>query len=244
MFSDELTEAILEEKVTEDVIQAAIRKATIALKLTPVFMGSAYKNKGVQLLLDGVLDYLPEPRRGRERRARHRQRTRRQVAARGGSEGTARRARVQARGRSLRPAHLHARLPGHRSRRGDFIVNARTTEKLQGRPPRAHALRRDGRHRGPAPGDIVALFGIDCDSGDTFTDGTVNVAMTSMHVPEPVISLAIKPKDSKAQSRTCRRRSSASRRRTRRSARTSTRSRTRRSSRAWASSTSTSTSSA
>jgi elongation factor G len=59
MFSDELTEAMLEEKPTVDLIKAAIRKGTIELKLTPVFMGSAYKNKGVQPLLDGVIDYLP-----------------------------------------------------------------------------------------------------------------------------------------------------------------------------------------
>jgi elongation factor G len=48
-------------------------------------------------------------------------------------------------------------------------------------------------------GDIVAIFGIDCNSGDTFTDGTFNVAMTSMHVPDPVISLTVTPKDNKAQ---------------------------------------------
>ena len=48
-------------------------------------------------------------------------------------------------------------------------------------------------------GDIVALFGIDCASGDTFTDGRVRYAMTSMHVPAPVISLAVKPKDKKAE---------------------------------------------
>jgi elongation factor G len=47
-------------------------------------------------------------------------------------------------------------------------------------------------------GDIVALFGVECASGDTFTDGNINVAMTSMHIPEPVISLSIKPKDQKS----------------------------------------------
>ena len=47
-------------------------------------------------------------------------------------------------------------------------------------------------------GDIVALFGIDCASGDTFTDGTVQASMTSMFVPEPVIKLMIKPKDNKS----------------------------------------------
>jgi elongation factor G len=59
MFSDELTEAILEEKVTPEELIARVRKATIALQIAPVMMGSAYKNKGVQLLLDGVNRYLP-----------------------------------------------------------------------------------------------------------------------------------------------------------------------------------------
>jgi elongation factor G len=49
------------------------------------------------------------------------------------------------------------------------------------------------------PGDIVAIFGLDCHSGDTFTDGKVNVSMTSMHVPAPVISLSVKPLDNKSQ---------------------------------------------
>ncbi len=61
MFSDELTEAILEERVTEDLLHAAVRRGTIARQLTPVFLGSAYKNKGVQTLLDGVIRYLPNP---------------------------------------------------------------------------------------------------------------------------------------------------------------------------------------
>src|SRR3990172_593478 len=61
MFSDELTEAILEERVTEELIHAAVRRGTPALGLTPVFLGSAYKNKGVQPLLDAVNRYLPSP---------------------------------------------------------------------------------------------------------------------------------------------------------------------------------------
>ena len=61
MFSDELTEAILEERATEEIVVSALRKATIGLQVAPVMLGSAYKNKGVQLLLDAVNAYLPHP---------------------------------------------------------------------------------------------------------------------------------------------------------------------------------------
>src|SRR2546423_15376088 len=61
MYSDELMEAILEDKATPELIHEAIRKGTISLDLTPVFLGSAYKNKAVQPLLDAVTRYLPSP---------------------------------------------------------------------------------------------------------------------------------------------------------------------------------------
>ena len=61
MFSDELMEAVLEDKVTEGLIYDAVRQGTLARKMTPVFMGSAYHNKGVQPLLDAVVQYLPDP---------------------------------------------------------------------------------------------------------------------------------------------------------------------------------------
>src|SRR5262249_11537498 len=61
MYSDELMEAVLEDRATPEMIHAAIRKGTISLDLTPVFLGSAYKNKAVQPLLDAVTRYLPSP---------------------------------------------------------------------------------------------------------------------------------------------------------------------------------------
>jgi elongation factor G len=84
-------------------------------------------------------------------------------------------------------------------RKGDTITNTRTGKRTKvGRLIRMHADEMEDIESASA-GDIIALFGIDCASGDTFTDGTVSYAMTSMHVPAPVISLAIKPKDKKAE---------------------------------------------
>src|SRR3979411_260988 len=79
--------------------------------------------------------------------------------------------------------------------KGDFIVNARDQKKV--RLPRLARMHADEMHdieRAEA-GDIIALFGVDCASGDTFTDGSVKYTMTSMHVPDAVISLAIAPKE-------------------------------------------------
>src|SRR5262249_43411438 len=84
-------------------------------------------------------------------------------------------------------------------KKGDTIVNSRTGRDVKvGRLVRMHADEMEDIVDAGA-GDIVALFGIDCASGDTFTSGRISVTMTSMHVPDPVIHLRIKPKDKKAQ---------------------------------------------
>ena len=85
--------------------------------------------------------------------------------------------------------------------RGSGIINTRTKRRHKvGRLVRMHADEMEEIEAAGA-GDIVALFGIDCASGDTFTDGSVDVAMTAMHVPEPVVSLAVTPVDTKSQDR-------------------------------------------
>ena len=80
--------------------------------------------------------------------------------------------------------------------KGDFIVNCSSNLKKIKVPRlvRMHADEMEDIDSAEA-GDIVALFGVDCASGDTFTDGKVNYTMTSMHVPDAVISLAVEPKD-------------------------------------------------
>jgi elongation factor G len=80
-------------------------------------------------------------------------------------------------------------------KKGDFIVNARDGKRVKvPRLVRMHSDEMNEIDSGQA-GDIIALFGVDCSSGDTFTDGTVHYTMTSMHVPDAVISLAIAPKE-------------------------------------------------
>ncbi len=197
MFSDELTEAILEDRVTPQLVRSAIRRGTLEMKLTPVMMGSAYKNKGVQLLLDAVTYYLPCP-----------------------SDVTNEAIDLDKDGEpkvvlpsdpSLPAVALAFKLEDGRYgqltymrvyqgtlRKDDFITNTRTGKRVKvARLVRMHSDDKEDI-TDTCAGDIVAMFGIDCNSGDTFTAGP-NVAMTSMFVPEPVIKLAIKPSDQKAQ---------------------------------------------
>ena len=197
MFSDELTEAILEEHVTEDIIVAALRKATIGLQIAPVMMGSAYKNKGIQLLLDAVNAYLPHPG---------------DVVNRG-VDLDLEEAEVILESSPDKPLVMlsfkledgrygqlsYLRVYQGTLRKGLEITNTRTGKRHKvGRLVRMHADEMEEIDQSAA-GDIVAMFGVDCNSGDTFTDGTVNFAMSSMYVPDPVISLTVTPKDNKSQ---------------------------------------------
>ena len=197
MFSDELTEAILEERVTEELIRAAIRKGTIELKLTPVFMGSAYKNKAVQKLLDGVVDYLPDPTEVVNEAHDLTADEQKVVLSIDNEKPTVALAFKLEDGRYGQLTYL--RIYQGKLSRDMFITNMRTKKDHRiGRLVRMHADEMEDIDVAGS-GDIVAMFGIECNSGDTFTDGTVKLNMTSMHVPDPVISLSIKPVDSKSE---------------------------------------------
>ncbi len=197
MFSDELMEAILEENVEVDQIHDAVRAGTLSRDLTPVFMGSAYKNRGVQPLLDAVVRYLPTPT---------------EVENHGVDLGNDE-APLEIVSDPNKPLVslafkleegrygqlTYVRVYQGTMKRGGTIVNARTKKRHKvGRLVRMHADEMEDIEQAGA-GDIVALFGIDCASGDTFTDGSIDVAMSSMHVPDPVVSVAIKCKDKKAE---------------------------------------------
>lgn len=191
---DVLAEVVIAEgrEPSVEEIKAAIRRATIALKFTPVLMGSAYKNKGVQNLLDAVVDYLPNPT---------------EVPSVGydldNNEAPV----------NLVPEHdkpfvglafkleenpfgqlTYMRMYQGVLKKGDTIVNMSTTKRTK--VPRIIRMHSDEMEdiQEVGAGEICALFGIECSSGTTFTDGNTRLSMSSMFVPDPVLSLAIWPK--------------------------------------------------
>ena len=197
LFSDELMEAMLEETVTPERIKVAVRKATIAREITPVFMGSAYKNVGVQPLMDAVCEFLPDPTEVRNDAIDMSSDTEETFEVETTLEKSflslAFKLEVSPYGQLT-----YLRIYQGTLKKGDTIINARTKKRVKvGRLGRMHSSEMEDITEAGA-GDIVALFGIDCASGDTFSDGTVNATMTSIHVPEPVIKLAIKAKTSKS----------------------------------------------
>ncbi|CAG34736.1 elongation factor G [Desulfotalea psychrophila] len=199
MFSEELMEALLEdsENVDIDLIYKAVRQGTIALEFTPVFMGSAYKNKGVQALLDAVETYLPCPT-DVENIGLDLDNEETEFAVTNNDEDPL--IMLAFKLEDGRYGQLtYVRTYQGQLTKGDTVYNRRTGRKVKiGRLCRMHSDEME-EIDGVGSGDIVALFGVDCASGDTFTNDAVNCSMTSMHVPEPVISLSIKPIDNKAQ---------------------------------------------
>jgi len=197
MFSDDLTEAILEEKVTEELIRDAVRKGVLSLGLCPVFLGSAYKNKGVQPLLDAVNAYLPSPE-DVQNTAIDLENDEQPIAL--SSDANKPLVALAFKLEDGRYGQLtYVRCYQGMLTRGQTLTNSRTKKRVKvGRLVRMHANDME-EIESSAGGDIVALFGVDCASGDTFTDGSIDVAMSSMFVPEAVISLSIKTKDSKSQ---------------------------------------------
>ena len=198
MFSDELMEAMLEEKeIAPELIHEAIRKGTLALEFTPVMIGSAYKNKGIQLLLDAVGAYLPNPK-DIENIALDLNEDEKEVRVSNNVEDplVALAFKLED-GRYGQLTYIRTYQGG--IRKGDTIVNTRTGKKIKvGRLVRMHADEMEEIEEAGS-GDIVALFGVDCASGDTFCAPELNWSMSSMHIPAPVISLAIRPVDNKAQ---------------------------------------------
>ncbi|KAK9962814.1 hypothetical protein ABG768_008165 [Culter alburnus] len=193
-----LGEMFLEEKVpTVDDLKAAVRRATISRAFTPVLVGSALKNKGVQPLLDATLDYLPNPTEVKNYAILN------QEEAQGGAKILMDPTRDDTQPFVGLAFKLEAGRFGQLTyvrvyqgclRKTEYIYNTRTGKRVRvQRLVRLHADQMEDVEMVYA-GDICALFGIDCASGDTFTARTnANISMESIHVPEPVISMAIRP---------------------------------------------------
>ncbi|QOJ14090.1 MAG: elongation factor G [Planctomycetia bacterium] len=192
LYDDELMEAMLEGKEpSAEQLHTVIRRLTIAREIVPVLMGSAFKNRGVQLLLDAVVRYLPSPL------------DRMYYARDNDNEG----AEVTITADPAAPLVCMAfklvdesfgqltytRIYQGTLRKASTIVNTRTRKTARvSRIVRMHANdRQEVTEAGP--GDIVAMIGIDCASGDTFCDEKLNYSLESIFAPEPVISLAVKP---------------------------------------------------
>ncbi|CAL9059371.1 elongation factor G, mitochondrial-like [Musa acuminata AAA Group] len=197
---DQLAEAFLNDEPISPVdLRMAIRRATVTRKFVPVYMGSAFKNKGVQPLLDGVLNYLPCPTEV-ENYALDQNKSEEKILLPGTPSGP-----LVALAFKLEEGRFgqltYLRIYEGVIRKGDFIINVNTGKKIKvPRLVRMHSDEMEDIQEAHA-GQIVAVFGVDCASGDTFTDGSVRYTMTSMSVPEPVMSLAVSPvsKDSGGQ---------------------------------------------
>ena len=195
MFDDSIMEDVLEgNDVTEERIHAAIRKGTMTLELCPVYMGSAFKNKGVQKVLDAVGRYLPSPIDCEWAKAK-------KVGAEDEEITLEPKDDLPLVSMAFKITEeqfgqlTYTRIYQGTLKKGMNMYNPRTRQKVRlGRLLRMHANDRENIDEAGA-GDIVAMVGIDCASGDTFCDPSLEVTCESMFVPEPVISFSVTCKD-------------------------------------------------
>jgi len=198
MFSDELMETLLEGgEIDPRLIHDAVRSGTLSLEFTPVFIGSAYKNKGIQPLLDAVSSYLPCPTDVVNHALDLADEEKEFAVSNDPDDKLIMLAFKLEDGRYGQLTYV--RTYQGVLKKGETVYNSRTGKKVKiGRLVRMHADEME-EIDSCGPGDIVALFGVDCASGDTFTAEGLSASMSSMHIPEPVISLAVIPVDNKAQ---------------------------------------------
>ena len=189
-----MEEYFLEENIDIPVaeLKAIIRKQTIDRTFCPVFMGSAFKNKGVQPLLDGVLDYLPDPTQVEN------------IALDLSNNEAPTIMKIDNRlpfvGLAFKLEETqYGQLTWVRIYQGAIKKGATLTNTASGKKAKISRMVRMNSDKmedisEAGAGDFFAFFGVDCASGETFCDMSCKYAMTSMHVPEPVMSLTVKPK--------------------------------------------------
>ncbi|QPG95784.1 Elongation factor G, mitochondrial [Epichloe festucae Fl1] len=190
---DEIAEIFLEEQeATNYQIKTAIRRATISRSFSPVLMGSALADKGIQPMLDAVCDYLPNPSQI-ENTALDKSKDEKQVKLVPYNSlpfvGLAFKLEENNYGQLT-----YIRVYQGTLTKGSYLFNSRTDKKVRiPRIVRMHSNEMEDVSEVGA-GEICAVFGVDCASGDTFTDGGLPYTMSSMFVPDAVMSLSIRPK--------------------------------------------------
>jgi elongation factor G len=192
MYSDHLMELLLaEEDVPLDLIHEVTKAAVCQRIMTPVFVGSAYRNKGVQPLLDAVVRYLPSPLEG-EIDALHPNDADRKVRLEPNPDKPTVAMAFKI-AEDPYGALTFMRIYQGRFVKGESYLNQRTGRKDRfSRIVRMHADQREDVDEAVA-GDIVAVLGVDCASGDTYASEYPYCTLQQIHVPEPVIKTAIRP---------------------------------------------------
>jgi len=190
MYSDDLMELLLaEQDVPEELIHATVKDAVQNQDATAVFMGSAYKNKGVQPLLDAVVRYLPSPLAHEVMAKKWDNPEEKFPLAADASKpfiGMAFKLVDDPYGQLT-----FMRIYQGTVKKGDQMVNQRTSQRQRfSRIVRMHADKREEIDSASA-GDIVAVIGVDAASGDTYAVEHKFCTLESMFVPEPVIKMAI-----------------------------------------------------
>jgi elongation factor G len=194
-YDDALMEKYLEgEEIQKDELKAAIRKATLDNKFTPVLCGSAFKNKGVQRLLDAVIDYLPSPIDKGGVQGFHPDNHKELAREASDSEPFAALAfKVMVDPYVGRLTFI--RVYSGEAKAGSAVYNATSDKKERiGRLLKMHANHREDIDA-VSTGDIAAVVGLkDTRTGDTLCDINNRIMLESMHFPEPVIEVAVEPK--------------------------------------------------
>merc|ERR1719461_224200 len=182
----------------------ALRRATISRRFTPVLMGTALKNKGVQPLLDAVVDYLPDPSQVENYANKFSKDEDEEpvkllmTSERSNKDPFVALAFKLEQGKFGQLTYL--RVYQGCVTKGDSVFNTRTGKKTRlSRLVQMHADKMEDVTK-VYSGDICAVFGVDCASGDTFVyEKESKLSMESMHVPDPVLSMSIQPKDKKGE---------------------------------------------
>lgn len=193
-YDDIIAEKYLEEAhISNEELNSAIRRATIGMYITPVFVGTAKQNKGIQTLLDGVGLYLPSPDEIKNKALDLDENEEIIELKTDDNLPTVALAFKLEDGKYGQLTYM--RVYQGKIRKGDNLINIQNKKKIKvPRIVKMHANNMEDIEEAGS-GDIIGMFGVDCSSGDTFTDGRVNYSMTSMHVPTPVIELAVEPKE-------------------------------------------------